>query len=160
MKINTLLCMTLGIILLSSCSPLFWQAFMPMSSSSASYYNSSYYGSASGSSWGSYQPWNTPTDVNKFAENQRNMTPSFNSNGSVYYSGSVSQTGTTASIGSSTSSTSTSTLGSSGNRKKDCHMCHGTGQCSSCNGSGVIYSFYGDKMDCPNCTNGKCKNCQ
>lgn len=151
---------TVVLSVVTSCSPMFWYGVM--SGVAASPYNSgSYYGSSSNSSWGSSsnQPWNTPTDVNKFAENQRNMTPSWNGSGGVFYGGGSAPSGTTVQSNSNIGSSS-STQGHNSSGKRDCHLCHGTGQCPSCNGSGVIYSFYGDKLDCPNCTNGKCKNCQ
>ena len=45
----------------------------------------------------------------------------------------------------------------------DCHLCHGSGTCSTCNGKGWNYSPYGTgKVECPNCcysNKGKCGKC-
>ena len=114
------------------------------------------------SQWGSpsNQPWNTPTDVAKFAKNQQEMAVQQGlaaiNNGTVV----VQQNAPVQTNSNQSSSSSTQVQNSSSSRKKDCHLCYGTGQCRSCNGSGFIYSFYGDKLDCPNCVNGKCRNCQ
>lgn len=45
----------------------------------------------------------------------------------------------------------------------DCHLCHGSGTCSTCNGKGWYYSPYGTgTVECPNCcysNKGKCGKC-
>ena len=51
---------------------------------------------------------------------------------------------------------------------KDCHLCHGWGVCSTCNGKGYNYNEIGARgaHECPNCFNvnghasGKCSQCQ
>lgn len=48
---------------------------------------------------------------------------------------------------------------------QDCHVCHGSGVCQTCNGRGYVTN-YGVKSDCPNCylqnmrPTGKCSRCQ
>lgn len=44
---------------------------------------------------------------------------------------------------------------------EDCYMCHGSGKCSSCNGTHSIwYQFGGGKIECPNCRpDGRCTTC-
>lgn len=47
---------------------------------------------------------------------------------------------------------------------KDCHVCHGSGRCQTCNGTGYVTNF-GNTSECPNCQieyghrNGKCSVC-
>ena len=45
----------------------------------------------------------------------------------------------------------------------DCHLCHGSGTCQTCNGKGWYYSPYGTgTVTCPNCCSGhvgKCGKC-
>ena len=45
----------------------------------------------------------------------------------------------------------------------DCHLCHGSGTCSTCNGKGWYYNPYGTgTVTCPNCCSGhvgKCGKC-
>ena len=42
----------------------------------------------------------------------------------------------------------------------DCPHCHRSGECQSCNGTGMIdYTFGEGKLDCPNCRNGVCQYC-
>ena len=45
----------------------------------------------------------------------------------------------------------------------DCHLCKGSGTCSTCNGKGWIYYEFGTgTLDCPNCCSehvGKCGKC-
>lgn len=51
---------------------------------------------------------------------------------------------------------------------KDCHLCHGNGVCSTCNGKGYDHNEFGvrDTHECPNClrvnghASGKCSQCQ
>lgn len=51
---------------------------------------------------------------------------------------------------------------------KDCHLCHGNGVCSTCNGKGYDYNGFGVQgtHECPNCfrvnghASGKCSQCQ
>lgn len=46
--------------------------------------------------------------------------------------------------------------------EKRCHLCAGTGICTTCNGRGqIINSYTGQYQDCPNCSNpiGKCHSC-
>lgn len=51
---------------------------------------------------------------------------------------------------------------------KDCHLCHGNGICSTCNGKGYDYNGFGVRgtHECPNClrvngnASGKCSQCQ
>lgn len=51
---------------------------------------------------------------------------------------------------------------------KDCHLCHGNGVCSTCNGKGYNYNEFGMQgtHECPNClrvngrASGKCSQCQ
>lgn len=51
---------------------------------------------------------------------------------------------------------------------KDCHMCRGSGICSSCNGKGYDYNGFGElgTHECSNCliingrASGKCRQCQ
>ena len=51
---------------------------------------------------------------------------------------------------------------------KDCHLCHGNGVCSTCNGKGYNYNGFGVQgtHECPNClrvngrASGKCSQCQ
>lgn len=44
-----------------------------------------------------------------------------------------------------------------------CHLCNGTGVCSTCNGDGWFYGSYGTgKLKCPNCDTsqvGRCGRC-
>ena len=44
---------------------------------------------------------------------------------------------------------------------EDCYMCHGSGKCSSCNGTHSIWNeFGGGKIECPNCRpDGRCTTC-
>lgn len=46
-------------------------------------------------------------------------------------------------------------------RQEDCHFCHGSGRCSTCNGKGWVYNEFGldGTHDCPNCYNGNCSHC-
>ncbi len=74
----------------------------------------------------------------------------------------ASQTSDGNTVNSSNSSTSTS----SNPRQieyydKDCHLCHGSGKCSSCNGTHYMdYQFGPGKIECPNCKpNGACSAC-
>lgn len=67
---------------------------------------------------------------------------------------------------SSSSTTQESSISSSPQKKwrtityqEDCHMCRGLKYCSSCGGTGHIYGFTGNKLDCPNCSNGECSHC-
>ena len=66
----------------------------------------------------------------------------------------------------SSSTTQESSISSSPQKKwrtityqEDCHMCRGLKYCSSCGGTGHIYGFTGNKLDCPNCSNGECSHC-
>lgn len=64
----------------------------------------------------------------------------------------------------SSNPTQSSTQGTNHNhnnqKPKDCHMCYGLKDCQTCNGKGWFYSqFSTDKLDCPNCTDGKCSAC-
>lgn len=66
----------------------------------------------------------------------------------------------------SSSTTQESSISSSPQKKwrtityqEDCHMCRGLKSCSSCGGTGHIYGFTGNKLDCPNCSNGECSHC-
>lgn len=49
--------------------------------------------------------------------------------------------------------------------EKDCYICHGSGQCQTCNGNGVYYPNL-KSTECPNCLiingrrSGKCRTCQ
>lgn len=51
---------------------------------------------------------------------------------------------------------------------KECHLCHGNGVCSTCNGKGYNYNEFGVRgtHECPNClringrATGKCSQCQ
>lgn len=47
--------------------------------------------------------------------------------------------------------------------EKDCHLCHGSGTCQTCNGKGWYYNQFGTgKVTCPNCCpshTGKCGKC-
>ncbi|MBQ2540242.1 MAG: hypothetical protein II551_01185 [Paludibacteraceae bacterium] len=46
-------------------------------------------------------------------------------------------------------------------REEDCHFCHGTGDCWTCNGKGWVYNEFGleGTHDCPNCNHGRCSHC-
>ena len=45
-------------------------------------------------------------------------------------------------------------------KEESCHICYGSGKCSTCNGKGYVISAYTQKyVDCVNCTNGKCNKC-
>ena len=64
------------------------------------------------------------------------------------------------------STTQESTISNSPQKKwktitdqEDCHMCRGLKNCWTCGGKGHIYGMTGDKLDCPNCTNGECSHC-
>lgn len=66
----------------------------------------------------------------------------------------------------SSSTTQESTISNSPQKKwktityqEDCHMCRGLKYCWTCGGTGHIYGMTGDKLDCPNCTNGECSHC-
>lgn len=44
--------------------------------------------------------------------------------------------------------------------KDPCHLCYGSGKCSTCNGKHWFYGFDGKKITCPNCKpDGKCSAC-
>ena len=50
---------------------------------------------------------------------------------------------------------------------KTCHICHGSGVCTTCNGKGYFYGGFGigEPIPCPNCLiqngvrTGKCRTC-
>lgn len=43
---------------------------------------------------------------------------------------------------------------------KDCPLCHGSGNCNTCNGKHWYYGFTGDIIICPNCKpDGRCTHC-
>lgn len=46
-------------------------------------------------------------------------------------------------------------------RQEDCHFCHGSGDCWTCNGKGWVYNEFGidGTHDCPNCNHGRCPHC-
>jgi len=45
-------------------------------------------------------------------------------------------------------------------KEETCHICYGSGKCSTCNGKGYVISTYTQKYDnCVNCTNGRCSKC-
>lgn len=54
---------------------------------------------------------------------------------------------------------STHTTYSSGVKEVDCHICHGTGECPSCGGKGVLNSTFGNGITKCHCINGKCTTC-
>lgn len=68
--------------------------------------------------------------------------------------------GTGVSVGAGSISTGTSTTIQT---EKRCHLCAGTGICTTCNGRGqMINSYTGQYQDCPNChapLAGKCHSC-
>jgi len=45
--------------------------------------------------------------------------------------------------------------------QETCHICHGSGKCTHCNGTGVFYGKYtpNTPSKCTLCTNGKCSTC-
>lgn len=63
---------------------------------------------------------------------------------------------------------SSQTMNNSNNNKhgsytKDetCHLCHGDGKCSTCNGKHWYYGIGGSKITCPNCKpDGRCWKCK
>lgn len=67
-----------------------------------------------------------------------------------------------ASSGGSSSDDDSSSGGSSGKFQKDCSICRGSGECTTCGGSGYLYSSASKKYDrnCYKCnTTGRCTYC-
>lgn len=74
------------------------------------------------------------------------------------FQGDLMNNGAGTTVESNTGNSSYTNMGSS--YEKTCHLCHGTKKCWTCGGNGnYINPLTGDRVACPNCTDGWCSKC-